>query len=184
MDRFSWEARGPVFEYETSFFDNIRLMLKTSFIDFASPTQFAEHWVNSGRYSPSPCEWLLLIAFVAYVVVFAISYLRPHDREAAVKKLRDKFAIYGTPTMTLLVLESYVAYIVVTLALWTVGNNDPIYTRFMYPSYVFLILLVFLSHRTLVSIHGPVWASWLFRCLCIGIVMVNLARVNQVLKWL
>ena len=184
MERFSADARAPgLWERETGFFDNIRLMLKTCFIDFASPSHFAERSVNSHRYRPSLVEWLLLIAFAAYVGVVAISFLQSHGRAGAIGKLREKVAMYGTPTMALLVVEFYGAFIIVTIALWTVGNNDPIYTRFMYPSYVFFILLVFLCNRGLVSVRGPVWASWLFRCLCAGIVMVNLAKVNQVLKW-
>jgi hypothetical protein len=29
-------------------------------------------------------------------------------------------------------------YLACLLVLWTAGNNDPIYTRFLYPSYAFL----------------------------------------------
>jgi hypothetical protein len=182
MDRFSADARAPgVWERETGFFDNIRLMLKTWFIDFASPSHFAERSVNNYRYRPSVFEWLLLIAFAAYVAR-SLSFLRSHGA-GALAKLRDKIAMFGTPTMALLVVEFYAAFLIVTIVLWTVGNNDPIYTRFMYPSYVFFILLALLCNRRLASVHGPLWASWLFRCLCVGIVMVNLAKVNQVLKW-
>ena len=35
------------------------------------------------------------------------------------------------------------------LVLWTIGNNDAIYTRFLYPGYVFLLLAGFAAYARL-----------------------------------
>jgi len=43
--------------------------------------------------------------------------------------------------MMLLSIEFLLVYVVITVLVWTIGNNDPIYTRFLYPSYVYMILL-------------------------------------------
>jgi len=37
-------------------------------------------------------------------------------------------------------------YVVITVLVWTIGNNDPIYTRFLYPSYVYMIIGMFFGY--------------------------------------
>jgi len=37
--------------------------------------------------------------------------------------------------------EFLAVYLALTLAVWTTGNNDPLYTRFLYPCYALVFVL-------------------------------------------
>ena len=48
------------------------------------------------------------------------------------------------------------------MLLWTIGNNDPIYSRFLYPSYVFFLLAGFHAYSNLKpSSHSHAQGAWL-----------------------
>jgi hypothetical protein len=37
--------------------------------------------------------------------------------------------------------EFLAAYLILTLAIWSAGNNDPLYTRFLFPCYVLVFVM-------------------------------------------
>lgn len=113
--------------------NHFALTAKTLWIDFFSPTFHAGLAVVTRPWRPGFVETagLLLVAAAALVLVLGPGSGRPPALPAS---RRDA---------SFLVLELVLAFYASTLAVWTFGNNDPINTRFLYPSYTLLVLLGF-----------------------------------------
>jgi hypothetical protein len=189
IPRFGYATRGlpkglSYFAEQTGFGDNIALTVQTLFVDFLSPWQFPTHEVNRTLYDASFWEIGLGILFALTVATIALKLFRPRSSICS-RGLVDQFRTrYQDPGPIFLLTEYFVAYILVTILMWTVGNNDPIYSRFMYPSYVYLMLLMFAgysfvkqSDSSSMSRLPPIALYW-------SVVLVNLHKIAHSLHLL
>jgi hypothetical protein len=141
----------------TGFGANVRLTAKTVLVDAFSPTEYAAHSVVTAPYRPSPWEWTGAALLVACVALAAA-------------------AVWGRPvrprSATVLTAVFLAAYVAATVAVWTFGNNDPIYTRFLYPAYPLAWILSFAAYRAVASTGPPRWRLlpfWLLAALFVGV---------------
>ena len=72
--------------------------------------------------------------------------------------------------------EVAAAYLGLTLSLWTVGNNDPIHTRFLFPVYALLWVLAFHAYDAVKEWSAAWWERLPWQLLYAGFVAVQLAR--------
>jgi len=146
MERFDWSSRpvhGKVgyFPTSTGFNENVLLTAKTYFLDFDSPVEFGTHQANHLQHSISNVEMGVIGIFILAMVVFVLNlirFIRTHEGISSTLNIWKH-----TSPITLIATEYLVVYIIVTILIWTVGNNDPIYTRFLYPSYIYFMIGLF-----------------------------------------
>lgn len=151
----------------TGFRANLTLWLKTLVVDFFSPTQYAAHSVVTRPYRLSLVEWALLgLAGVALAAAAAAWRRRGRERSRSLEEG------YERP----LVAQAFVLYNVMTVATWCFANNDPIYTRFLYPSYVFLVLLGFYAYADVRRWTASPWGPLAFRLLYASLLVVHCLR--------
>jgi hypothetical protein len=146
---------------------NLTLWLKTVVVDFFSPTLYAAHSVVTRPYRPSLVEWALA-GLSAMALVVALVAWRRRGRERS-RSLEEG---YERP----LVAQAFVLYNVMTLATWTFANNDPIYTRFLYPSYVFLVLLGFYAYADVRRWTASPWGPLAFKLLYASLLVIHVIR--------
>jgi len=146
---------------------SVKLWLKTLVVDFFSPRVYAAHSVVTRPYWPSLVEWTL-VALSALALVVAVAAWRRRGRE----KTRSLVAGYERP----LVIEAFVVYNAMTLATWSFANNDPIYTRFLYPSYVFLVLLGFYAYADVRRWSAAPLGPLAFKLLYAALLVVHVLR--------
>jgi hypothetical protein len=72
-----------------------------------------------------------------------------------------------------LTFQLFAGYLMALIAVWTLGNNDPIYGRFLYPSYLLLIWLAFMLY---VRVKDDPAAAWAMRGMLALFVAVQLYR--------
>jgi len=157
-DRFA-----PRFAELTSFEKNVAFTGKTLLVDFASLEKYASHAVINLPYAPSPWELTLVLTAVASVVAAIVVLRRPPAGEA-------------WPAPARLVAEFFAVYVLALIALWTIGNNDPVYTRFLYPAYPFLLLLGFHAYDLAKSRSGSPWPRLPFRTLYVLLLVTHAVR--------
>jgi hypothetical protein len=121
-------------EQYQGFGSHVGLTAKTLVIDFLSPRYHAGLSIVTRPYALGPTEGVGLVLLGAAILVAFRGVRRPASLTEALKTARSP---------SFLVLEMVVAFYVATLVVWTLGNNDPINTRFLYPSYALLVLLAF-----------------------------------------
>lgn len=157
------------FQELTTFEKNVAFTAKTLFVDFFSLEKYASHGVVNEPYEASPHEWILAgLAIAAALMAARASWSAPRPPAEGLAPPGRSPAV--------LVAEFFVLYTVMTIALWTVGNNDPIYTRFLYPSYPFLVLLGFHAYSTVKRSSASFWARLPFRALYALLVMTHSVR--------
>lgn len=127
-----WDSAIRHWEGTTDLPHNAWFALKTLAADFFSPLHFANHPFVDFPWHPTAIEWLCLVAAIGTIAWIAADRLRGRSRSAPWQLVARE------PEM--LPIQLVLAFLFWTLALWSVGNNDPIYTRFLYPSYAFIIL--------------------------------------------
>jgi hypothetical protein len=125
MERFS--PRG--FSAQTSPIGNLAYTARTLFADFFAPDLDASHAALAAG-SESPLGIAIAVTALGLGIWCARAVLRARRR--AGPRTRD--------AQTLLLTGLSIGYVAVLLLVWTVGNNDPIYSRFLYPCYVFFLL--------------------------------------------
>jgi hypothetical protein len=145
--------------------DHARLMAKTLMIDFFSPRVYAALAVVTVPHWPTAVEWSLL----AMALAAAASALRA-GRRAAWRG--DGLA--ASPAR--IAAEVAAAYLGLTILLWTIGNNDPIHTRFLFPVYVLLWVLAFHAYDAVKEWSAAWWERLSWQLLYAGFVAVQLAR--------
>lgn len=137
------------------------LWAKTLFIDFFSLGSYAALSVVTYPYRPLPAEWLTgglaLGALVVSVVVLRRELLDPR-----------------TPVS--LAAQFFLAYNLGLILVWTYANNDPLYSRFLYPGYVFLVLVGLHGFAALEAGSAPRWQRWLFQGLALALALTHLTR--------
>jgi len=131
---------------------NVRLLAKTFFVDFFSPTKYAAHSVVTHPYRLSPFEWIVLGVLVVAVLAGGAAVLRAW-RERRREGLSGVRA-WVTASPASLAAEFLVVYVTLTVAVWTGANNDPLYTRFLYPCYFLAFLTAFPFYAWLKA-HPP-----------------------------
>ena len=144
----------------TGFGTNVFFTLKTLFLDFVSPHTIASHKVVNSPYRFTGIEIaviLLLIIVPAAALVIAVKQYRENRRPSSNHKgnIFSKLKELSFQSVRFMFFEYFITYIIITIAIWTIANNDPLYTRFLYPSYVFLILAAFGFYHWLVNGAGP-----------------------------
>lgn len=145
--------------------DHVRLAATTLVVDFFSPRLYAALAVVTLPYRPTAVEWALL----AIGVCAGVLALRARRRSASRGDPSP-----ASPAGT--VGEVAAAYFGLTLALWTVGNNDPIHTRFLFPVYLLLWVLTFHAYDALKGWSATWWERLPWQILYAGFVAVQVAR--------
>jgi hypothetical protein len=143
--------------------DHVRLAAKTLLVDFFSPEAYAAAAVVTLPHRPTAVEWGLLALALAAVA----SALRAGRRAGWT---RDA----GSPAFT--VAEVAASYLALTILVWTVGNNDPIHTRFLFPVYALLWVLAFHAYDAVRGWSATVWERLPWQLLYAGFFAVQLAR--------
>ena len=143
---------------------NVRLWLKTLLVDFFSPDLYAAHSVVTHPHRPSAVEWTF-VAMAGAALVAALLAWRRRGGDG-----RDE-----GPERAL-VAQAFFLYNAATLLTWSFANNDPIYTRFLYPSYVFLILLGFYAYAEVRRWSASPWGPLAFKLLYAALLVVHCAR--------
>lgn len=116
----------------TAFDWNLTLTARTVLLDWFVPGRSATHAALIKDWAFEP----LIAASAALSVALVSACLTAAWRGG-------RRALASDPAAGWLLLGLSLGYGVWLIALWTVGNNDPIYTRFVYPAYVFVGLAAF-----------------------------------------
>jgi hypothetical protein len=158
----------------TGFTVNVEFAMKTTLIDLFSPDRTSQHPVVNTR------KWTTPEIFVAGALVLLVTLVLV----GAVQVFRNLPALSKHAVLTnLLKAPPYlpfhfvVVYVLAMIALWTLSNNDPIYTRFMFPSYVFLVLTTFAFFAWLRAHVNSAWGlvpSYLLGALFVGSNLTNI----------
>jgi hypothetical protein len=138
----------------TDLYGNQLFFRRTLVIDFFSPTEAATHEAVTFRGAATMTEATLLfvlgMAIMTSIVILARRRTTVQFTASPPQALPWLFALVST-------------YPVVLITVWTIGNNDPLYTRYLYPWYPFLVLLAFDVYRrtrdssSSVAIRLPWW---------------------------
>lgn len=185
-DRFEPRAPSPELAELTSLGSNVSLTSKTLLVDFLSISRNADHATINHAYR---LEWTHY-AFAALILLMMLALAKDGgpilhrgwaDRVAWRELWKNRFWL-----MAALVGS----YLVALIALWTVGNNDPIYSRFVSPAYPFLILLGFAFYARVRRFARPSrWTLLPFWALYGLLILVHfhktivLQRVEHTLPW-
>ena len=149
MSRLGWDSRElprGVQDYSgaTGLRENLLLTLKTYFLDFVSPFDYGTHDANRLPHAFTLAEAGAVLLFGLSAGVLALTLIRwVRSRGSLVRALSEW---RESSLMTLLAVEFLVGYLLVTLVVWTIGNNDPLYSRFLYPSYVYAMIVAFAGY--------------------------------------
>jgi hypothetical protein len=139
MERFNQrnyaKAENKIFAESISFSDNIKFSVKTIVIDFTSLTKFASH--KEVLYSSiKPNEY---IASIILITLMILSLIKMYKHKIAINKILSLSAVF--------VLWHCISLII----LWTIGNNDPIYSRYLFPSYIYILLVTMFLLKNLLN---------------------------------
>ena len=145
--------------------DHLRLTAKTLLVDFFSPRVYAALAVVTLPHRPTAVEWALMAVALGAMV----SALRAGRRAGW-----SPAAGSASPART--IAELAAAYLALTLALWTVGNNDPIHTRFLFPMYPLLWVLALHAYDAVKGWGATAWERLPWQVLYAGFVAVQLTR--------
>jgi hypothetical protein len=147
----------------TGVHDHLRLAATTLLVDSFSPRVYAALAVVTLPYRPSAVEWALVALGLA----------------AATTAWRARRRSRGDPTPASparTVAEVAAAYLGLTILIWTVGNNDPIHTRFLFPVYPLLWVLLFHAYDAVKGWSAAWWERLPWQLLYAGFVAVQVAR--------
>jgi hypothetical protein len=115
---------------------NVYSWSKTFFLDFFSTHRTGALAFVATEYDPYPLEWLLLALAMlcAGLALLARRRLR-RARGAAAEPVR------WSATPAALAALMFLNYTLMLLVVWSFGNNDPLHSRYLWPSYPLLLLL-------------------------------------------
>jgi hypothetical protein len=125
-------------EQLTDFLHNLFYTVKAAYIDFFS-RDWAAKMTMRRDFPFQAWDWLMLVVLAFVVSVICIMIWRSFRKTGRPGRKGFMEWIDGCPYLALLSLFS-ASYLVCLLVLWTFGNNDPIYSRFLYPWYPFVLL--------------------------------------------
>jgi hypothetical protein len=134
MDRFSPRRN----QAEVDLPHNLLNTAKSFHYDLLSPLREASHVALRAPWPPSSLELAIAVGVAAALLgaLWTLYRGRPH---AALDGKRLAGLLH---TREGVVAQLFFGYVAVLIAVWTAGNNDPIFGRFLYPSYVLLLLLL------------------------------------------
>ena len=184
MERFDWSARNlpevnQYFATSTGFLDNVFLTFKTYFLDFFSPYKYAEHLQNRASYSISILEAFVLTLFGLAILRAFLALGRQLKEHGSLSNfLRAK---RQSSPIAMLATEFFLGYILVTILAWTVGNNDPLYSRFLYPSYVFFMVAMFSGFALVKGKDDSRWGKLFFVGLYLSLAILQTYKIAQTL---
>lgn len=149
---------------------NTKFLTKTIIIDFCSPYCYASHFVLRPPLKTAE----LLIGFgVFFLLALTLNiFVRHWFRHAAMSKTkhmpdsRQMAPLYFTFTC--------LAWLMI---LWTLGNPDPIYTRFAYPAYPFAVFSGFMVYSWAKTCKLSLAARIPFYVLFVLICGINIIKV-------
>lgn len=182
MDRFSNRALPPEIAYWselTGLEDNLLLTARTLWIDFFSPHYETSHEVVNGTYRASPSEYLALLCVALLCATLPIRcrqspaaapFKLPH-RARWLEHLRRHLR---RPAAML--FQFFAGYLLIMIALWTIGNNDPIYGRFVYPAYAYFCLASLLWYRAASNRLSSRWLGGLLWLLYLLLIATHISR--------
>jgi len=168
MDRFGAREHNRLFRHLIDFDGNVVQVGRTLTTDFFSMTMAG---VPRAVYFPRP----LSAVQGALLVLLGVGCL---TGAYVVWRRRSAELPWRPPPRTVGMLAVIVAvYYAATVALWTIGNNDPISTRFLFPSYPFLILLGCCGYAWIRQTPGTILLRLPWILLYVGVIGVQCHRL-------
>ena len=133
---------------------------KTLFLDMFSTRRHGALAIVTTQYQVDPLEWLLLGLALLSAALGIVAALRAPLNSA-----------------TRLALVLFAAHNVMLLVLWSLGNNDPLHSRYLWPSYSMLLLIGLSAYaRTRARWPDAPWAKLPFQVLALLLLVVHLQR--------
>lgn len=149
MDRTAYETRPPIrnletFAAQTGPVESTLRIVQSYAVDFSSPRRTADLGTLAPPFTLRGQEVLFALLFVAGLAglaACAVHGFRARRRDAAAsREAQAPDASRSVASLTALAANVGL-YFVAVVAIWTFGNNDPVYSRYVLPSYPFAILL-------------------------------------------
>ncbi len=143
MDRFGsrgFSKYGQLLTTHDTVYTNLKAALKTIVIDFLSPYRYANHRViNISSLSMFEICMTIIVLLLLVLIFFIICLVLYRSFRSHIESrfVDSAFAEKIIP------FHFALLYFVSIIVMWTLTNNDPIYTRFMYPMYLFAVLSIF-----------------------------------------
>jgi hypothetical protein len=157
---------------ETNLLHNLAYTAKSLLYDLLSPEREATHMAMRLPWPPGFLDVAIPAAVGAALAVAGVVLWRGRAR-APFSWQRLRAWLQRAEGLT---FQLFASYPVVLVALWTLGNNDPIYGRFLYPSYVFLLLLLFALYA---RVERNPLAAWPLRASLLLFVAVQVQRTLE-----
>ncbi len=156
----------------TDFVSNVLFLFKTIFFDFFSSHSFASHYVVERKIPLK--EYIIFIFVFMLMIMITLTVIhvcmkRPHS----IKHIADKIFF----SQRALPFQFAAFYIISIVVVWTFTNNDPLYTRFMYPSYIFIILSMFSLYSWMKDQQASIWYKIPFHLIFLVFVSMNLHKI-------
>jgi len=151
----------------TDFEHNLFFSVKTYYVDFFS-RDWASHSMITGKYHVQIWD-LFVFCLLSILAISAFKIIRDRIKEGAFIKIQRISDFIKDEKLLFLLMMFSVSYLFVILTLWTLSNNDPIYTRFLYPSYPFLILTIVTIYDRFVKKPHHLFFSTIFNTLFVTI---------------
>ena len=166
---------GPAAAWtEMGAFDHLEVAVRAFMTDIFSASQHASHAALTmhsftglsllDKAILGIAAGLLLLPAGRVVMLLRAEGTPPWKRRKIMDPLSVLSALFG------------VGYLVLLLAIWSVTNNDPVYTRFLYPSYLFLMLWGFVTYSWVQEKDGSLAARMPFQALYLLMLLVHLRR--------
>lgn len=108
--------------------------VETLLVDFFSTRTWATHAVIDAPYQPEAWETGLVVLALASVgggIAFSL------------RRAEGATAWRSSPSEPVLLAQAVAVFAASTLFVWSIGNNDRLYGRFLYPSYPLILLCGF-----------------------------------------
>ena len=129
---------------QTDILTNLHFTGKSFLVDWLSAREWASHQVIGAPASISRVQVAGLLATFGLGVALLTLLIR-WMREPRPLSLRGRVLAAYRSSPVFLALEFSAAYLLALVAVWAVGNNDPIYSRYILPTVPFLVLFGFLA---------------------------------------
>jgi hypothetical protein len=159
---------------DTSLFPNILGLLKTILLDLYSYEtlglrQFL-YWEGGASFPVA----VMATGLGAAALLLLVFWCRRRELKVFIKREVRERTCSG---IAIVLIGSYAGVYLVTLVLlWTIGNNDPIHTRFVAPIYPYFVLLGFVAFAA-ISRHGiPGWPGVALLTVALLIVIPNAGK--------
>jgi hypothetical protein len=151
--------------------DQLRLTGRTLLVDFFSPDRYAALAVVTRPIRPSPLEWAAAVLAAWALIAGLPAAWRSFAPRGLGAFSRAPLASPG------LVAAGFVGlYLAATLALWTLSNNDPIHTRFLFPVYPLVLTTSFASYAGLRRQGASAWTLRPLEALLVLFLVAQLVR--------